>query len=177
MGHVPLNWAYLHTDSSPFFAELEGMSACPAMAMWLILCCWWKGRDRTSHGRIPERHALGEKAVGKSRRRHLCRLSTLIGTKWADTTMHLPDERESGELQHLTPPLPPNHEALHVKTSYLHGSKEQDAYFSCFGDNEKSTLLCYTRSTVEVFYGGLQVNLLLPLSPLQCQSVQLSKNL
>lgn len=31
--------------------------------------------------------------------------------------------------------------------------------------------------TVEVFYGGLQVNLLLPLSPLQCQSVQLSKNL
>lgn len=94
--------------------------------------------------------------------------------------MHLPDERESGELQYLIPPPPPpppNHAALHVKTSYLHGSKEQDAYFSCFGDNEKSTLLCYTRSTVEVFYGGLQVNLLLPLSPLQCQSVQLSKNL
>lgn len=73
--------------------------------------------------------SLGEKAVGKSRQRHLCRLSTLIGTKRADTTMHLPDKQEIGKLQHL---ISPNHEALHVKTSYLHGSKEPDAYFALF---------------------------------------------
>ena len=125
--------------------KLQGMSARPGMTMWLIFS--WDGRAEITLATAELQNdrpivSVGEKAT---ERKHTAASMQAQGSNKLWTCPCLPDARESRKLE----------EGLIFFSQYLTGRimrffmwkfliymvpREQNAYFSCFGCNEKSNI-------------------------------------